>query len=564
MEREECRIFKKEEMHLKLPTLMLARAAQVRLWTCFCCLMAVPSAEVQAEPATVEAAQAAAADEPELGNIYIHEYRLRGGKILTAREFEKAVYPFMGPRRGEQDVEQARQALEKAYKDRGYQTVYIEVPQQDARGGVIYLKAVEAPVGRLRVKGAKWFLPSQILKHAPSMREGEVPNFNEVQKDLVALNQWPGRKITPELRAGVVPGTVDVDLIVEDKSPFHGSIELNNRYNANTTPFRLNANVSYGNLWQLGHTFGLSYQVAPERADDARVFSGYYMLPVPGQDGLSLMLTGTKQDSNVSTLGGAAVAGRGHVIGLRLAKQLPFSDGYFHSLSFGIDYKSFEQDLIAAKVTTSSPVTYFPLTLSYSGGQVRDHSFTDFNASTTLHFRGMGSSDQQTQLNNRRTDADSGFFYLRADTSHTHDLPGGFQAFVKLQGQATNAALINTEQMSIGGMSSVRGYLEASQLGDSGIIGSAELRSPTLIGSGTKASANEWRFYTFYEQGRVFVNKGLAAQERNFDLASVGIGTSIRWHEHLHGSVDLAVPLIDQPNAIANEFNARFRLWFDF
>ncbi len=551
-------------MHPKLPTLILARAAQVRFWTCFCCLLAVPSIEGRAEPATAETAQAAKADEPALGNIYIREYRLRGGKILTAREFEKAVYPFMGPRRGEQDVEQARQALEKAYKDRGYQTVYIEVPQQDARGGVIYLKAVEAPVGRLRVKGAKWYLPSDILKKAPSMQEGVVPDFNQVQKDLVALNQSPDRKVTPELRPGVVPGTVDIDLIVEDKSPFHGSIELNNRYNANTTPFRLNANVSYGNLWQLGHTFGLSYQVAPERADDARVFSGYYMLPVPGQDGLSLMLTGTKQDSNVSTLGGGAVAGRGEVLGFRLLKQLPSEDGFFHSLSFGMDYKNFEQDLIAAGTVNSSPVTYFPMTLSYSAGQVRKNSYTDLNLTTTFHLRGLGSNDTAEGLGIRRYQADDGFFHLRGDISHTHDLPGGFKAFAKIQSQLSGSSLINTEQVSIGGLSSVRGYLEATQLGDSGIIGTAELRSPTLLGAEAKDSPDEWRFYAFYDQGRVFVNKTLPAQANYFDLASVGIGTSIRWHEHLHGSVDLALPLIDQPNAIANEFNARFRLWFDF
>ena len=41
-----------------------------------------------------------------------------------------------------------------------------------------------------------------------------------------------------------------------------------------------------------------------------KVYSGYYLARVPGVDGLSLMLTGTKQDSNVSTLGGIGVAGK--------------------------------------------------------------------------------------------------------------------------------------------------------------------------------------------------------------------------------------------------------------
>jgi hemolysin activation/secretion protein len=110
----------------------------------------------------------------------------------------------------------------------------------------------------------------------------------------------------------------------------------------------------------------------------------------------------------------------------------------------------------------------------------------------------------------------------------------------------------------------VRGYLEATQLGDSGVIGTAELRSPTLLGSDAKDSPDEWRFYAFYDQGRVFVNKTLPAQANYFDLASVGVGTIIRWHKHTHGSLDVALPLIDQPETIANELSARFRLWFDF
>ncbi|WP_395736198.1 ShlB/FhaC/HecB family hemolysin secretion/activation protein [Prosthecobacter sp.] len=508
----------------------------------------------------VVAAADSAPAEPVLGNIFIREYRVRGSKKLPQREIEKAVYPFLGPRRGEQDVEQARQALEKAYKDLGYQTVVVEVPQQDAKGGVIFMQVVEAPVRRLRVKGAKWYLPSEIKKHAPSMQEGVVPNFNDVKKDIVALNQWRDRKVTPELKV-VEPGTVDIDLIVADKSPAHGSIELNNRYNANTTQYRINASLSYGNLWQLGHTLGLSYQVAPERTKDASIYSGYYMMPVPGREGLSFMLNGTKQDSNVSTLGGGAVAGRGEILGFRFMKQLPYESGYFQSLSFGMDYKRFGQDIITAGVTTSAPVTYYPFTLAYSAGKVREKSFTDFNLGATFHLRGMGT---RQQFANRRYLADDGFFYVRGDVSHTQDLPGGFQAFAKIQGQASGSSLINTEQIAIGGMSTVRGYLEATQLGDSGIIGSAELRSPTLIGTSDKNSPDEWRFYAFLEGGRVMINNPLPAQTSRYDLASTGVGTRVRVKQHMHGSVDLAMPLITQPHAISNDLYMRFRLWFDF
>ena len=50
---------------------------------------------------------------------------------------------------------------------------------------------------------------------------------------------------------------------------------LNNRYSSNTTPLRLDGGLSYANLFQLGHTAGLNFQLAPENVHDAEVFSGY-------------------------------------------------------------------------------------------------------------------------------------------------------------------------------------------------------------------------------------------------------------------------------------------------
>ncbi len=512
-----------------------------------------PPPQVAETPATAPTALS------QVGPLYIQEYRVRGNKILKPIDIEKAVYPYLGPGRSENDIEQARQGLEKAYRSLGYQTVYVEVPRQTGARGVIYLNVVEAPVGRLRVKGAKYFLPSKIKEKAPSMAEGNVPNFNEVQKEIMALNRWRDRKITPELRAGVVPGTVDIDLIVEDKNPFHGSLELNNIHNANTVPLRLNGSLSYANLWQLGHTIGASFQVAPEKASDGTVFSGYYMAPL--ENDWSVMVTGAWQDSNISTLGGGTVVGKGQIYGIRFMKTLPAEKGWFHSISAGMDYKDFIQDVNAGGAVVASPIVYYPFTLSYSMSHVQEHSFTEFNAALVFHLRGMGGSE--SEFRTRRFAARDNFFYLRGDLSHTHDLPGDLQLYTRIQGQASPSPLINTEQISAGGINTVRGYLIATQLGDSGIMGSMELRSPSFIGDG-KDKANEWRAYAFAEAAQLFVNNTLPGEKRTHSLASIGIGTRIRWQDHLYGSFDLGVPLVTQPDAIAHHLYMTIRVGADF
>ncbi|MCB1275246.1 ShlB/FhaC/HecB family hemolysin secretion/activation protein [Prosthecobacter sp.] len=513
----------------------------------------------------VSASTSAASSNPtalsQLGNLYIREYRVRGNHILKPVEIEEAVYSFMGPGRSENDIEAARQGLEKIYKAKGYQTVYVELPQQTGARGVIYFNVVETPVGRLRVKGSRYFLPSKIKEHAPSMAEGTVPNFNEITKDIIALNRWRDRKITPELKAGVVPGTVDIDLNVEDKLPLHGSWELNNQHNANTVPLRLSGSLSYSNLWQMGHSIGASFQVAPEKISDSSVYSAFYMMPVESIEGLNIMLTGAWQDSNIAALGGSTVVGKGKIYGLRFMKTLPAERGFFHSLSFGMDYKDFVQDVNAAGATVSAPITYYPFTASYSASKVRDSSFTEFNAALVFHFSGMGGS--QSEFAARRFGAQDNFFYFRGDLSHTQDLPGGFQTYTRIHGQASAQPLINTEQIAGGGLNTVRGYLIATQLGDSGMFGTLEFRSPSFIGS-AKDKENEWRVYGFLEGGKLYVNSPLPGQMRSSDLASIGFGTRVRYLNHLTGSFDVAVPLVTQANAIAHDVYLFFRLGMDF
>ena len=494
--------------------------------------------------------------------LYIREYRVEGAQHLKPLEVETAVYPFLGPGRSAGDVELARQALEKSYHDKGFQTVSVLVPQQDPRRGVIRLEVVEGKIGRLRVNGSRFFLPSDIKREAPSLAEGTVPDMNLVTKDIVGLNRLADRRVTPVLRQGAEPGTVDIDLNVEDKRPLHGSLELNNRYSSNTTDLRLDGGLSYSNLFQLGHTAGVNFQVAPENTKDAMVFSGYYLARV--SDGVSLMLQGTKQNSDISTLGGAAVGGRGQILSLRLLRNLPSTATFSQSFNFGIDYKHFDENLVIGQNTINTPITYYPLSATYGASWLTDNSFTEANTSLNFHVRGLGNSGQE--FSNKRYNADDSYVYLRSDLAHTHDLTGGTQVFGKLQGQIASQPLVNAEQSAGGGLGTVRGYLEGTALGDDGLFGTIELRSPSLIGTSTKTGtrADEWRFHLFADAGMLALRDALPGQQQNYSFASAGTGMRFKFKNHYNGSLDAAVPFITQTDAHSGDVRVTFRGWVDF
>ena len=499
---------------------------------------------------------------PEPERFYLQEYRVEGARKLSRIEVEKAVYPFLGPGRTENDVEQARAALEKAYQANGYQTVSVQVPSQQVKGGIVVLQVVETTVGRLRVRGSRYFSLHQVKRLAPSLAEGKVINFNEVNRDIVGM-QLPDRQVTPALHAGVEPGTVDVDLNVKDKFPLHGSLELNNRYSANTAPLRLNGSVSYTNLWQLGHSAGLSFQMSPEDMNQVQVYSGYYIAPVPTVSWLSLMLQGTKQDSDVSTLGGANSTGLGETIGIRALVTLPPGQGFYHSFRFGLDYKHYNQGLTTSGTTDRTPISYYPFTLGYTASWIGKNSDTELNSDLIFHFRGMGSTT--TSFDTSRYNADGNFVYLRGDLTHTHELPAGMQIFGKVQGQLSNQPLVNSEQFSAGGLGTVRGYLESEVLGDNAVVGTVELRTPSLSKWMNAAKlVNEWRAYVFLDAGMVTVRNALPEQTSEFDLASFGVGSRLQLFGHLNGSIDAGFPMISQGETHLHDVHLTFRAWAEF
>lgn len=511
---------------------------------------------------------------------YIREYRVNGAHLIPPIEVEEAVYPFLGPGRTSEDVEHAAAALQKLYQDKGFQTVDVEIPAQPPSRPVVFLQVNEKPVGRLTVKGSRFYDLDRIKRTVPSMAEGVVPNFNNVTRQTVSLNQWPDRRVTPSLQAGVDPGTVDIDLTVKDTFPLHASAELNNRNTANTSSLRTVYSASYNNLWQLGHGVGFSYSVAPERRLDEEIYSAFYLLRFPAVDWLTLTLQGTKQNSFIITgnLGSLSVAFPGSIYGVRMGITLPPGKNFYQTLTLGWDYKHFDSnnsafdspEFAAQGVLPATNFTYYPFSINYNGTWAEKDYTTDFTAGVTFAFRGLGSRDIRLEQQ-QGAHIDSNFIYLHADLSHEHDLPAGFQVFARTHGQLADQQLLNTEQIAGGGLDSVRGYLEAETLADSGIFGTFELRSPSLLAwwHGAKdnkdeTAKNEWRIYAFTDAGYLKVMSALPEQAGHYSLASVGLGSRVNLFDHVHGTLDCGLPLISQSPTLAGDWRFTFRVWADF
>ncbi|PTB22842.1 hypothetical protein C9I57_01120 [Trinickia symbiotica] len=507
-----------------------------------------------------DAAGAAQAARPAAGvpqTFDVNEFIVRGNTALPSLEIEKAVYPFEGPGKTLADVNAARDALQKVYQDKGYQSVVVELPQQQVKNGVILLQVVEAKVGRLRVEGEKYNSPQIIRDAVPALAEGTVPDFNQAQQQLTDLNRSPDRQVIPVLKPGAMPQTVDVDLKVDDHSPWHGTFELNNDNSPGTSVLRTSATLSYSNLWQLGHVITGTYLVAPQHPDDARVYSFSYLAPLKDSH-WSLLATVLHSDSNVASVGGTNVLGKGTTFGLTAIYALPSTDTYAHSVSIEIDRKHYDEDVsIAGQGASSAPLTYVPVTLSYNGQLNLKQSQTSFSASMTTNIRGIGSS--WAAWDNKRYNANPDFIYGKFDVNHTQNFMNDMQANAHVTAQMANEPLVSSEQFAAGGMTNVRGYMQAEDTADSGVIGSLELRSPSLakfIGGAVGSRINEWRFHAFVDAAHLWLLSPLPEQTATFNLLSVGFGTRVQLQKYASADFEAGWPL--KAGVYTRQYSPRF------
>src|SRR3569832_2392887 len=137
---------------------------------------------------------------PETGSspkLDLLEFQVEGNTVLSQMAIEEAVYPLLGPGKSVADVEKARVALEQAYHDAGYLTVYVSVPEQKVNNGVVVLKVTEGVIARTRVTGTQNTKPSRIRNEAPSTAEVGVPNFSGGRRGRAAGGRAPGGRGAP-------------------------------------------------------------------------------------------------------------------------------------------------------------------------------------------------------------------------------------------------------------------------------------------------------------------------------------------------------------------------------
>jgi len=222
----------------------------------------------------------------------VRRYDVQGNTLLPVSVIEQTLASAVGERITLPQIQKALGELQLAYRERGWATVGVSLPQQQLTNATVRVLVAEGALSEVLVVGNRHFSSNNVRRSLPSLRTQGPFNSRVFQRELDIANQNRDRQIYPVIGPGPEPGTSALTLRVKDQSPLHGRLDINNQTPPATPEWRINTSVQHRNLWQREHQAGLSYGFSPEamklesptpdfllNRPQVAFYGGYYRLP---------------------------------------------------------------------------------------------------------------------------------------------------------------------------------------------------------------------------------------------------------------------------------------------
>lgn len=458
----------------------------------------------------------------EIPRFDIRAFRVEGNTLLPQQRIDAVLAPFVGTQKDFGDVQRALEALETVYKDLGYTTVAVLLPEQALEQKEILLRVIEGRIRSVKIEGNTFFDDTNIRASLPALVAGRVPVMNDLSSSLRVANEHPMKKVTVRLAPGEKEDDLDAIVSVADEKPWRVGATLDNTGTDQTGRHRLGLVWQHGNLFNRDHQLSLQYMTSPEKLGDVKVYAASYRIPLYAL-GDSVDVFTTYSDVNVGTiLAGTlplAVTGKGSTFGARYNWNLNRREDYEHQIVFGLDEKAFKNSVIASGQQLGNDVTLRPLSVTYNGRWIVPGSETGFFVSLARNLPGGKNADQEA-ITRARAGAPEDFQILRGGVNLSRAFAADWQWRVNLSGQWASSPLVTGEQFGVGGHASVRGFEERELSNDKGYQGNLEVYTPELC-AGFGANC---RVIGFYDFGALSRNQPLPGESANDHVASAGFG----------------------------------------
>lgn len=481
--------------------------------------------------------------------------------VLDEAAFRALVAPYLGQPLSLDRLNEIVSLTVVYFREHDHPLVDVIVPKQDITNGTVQILVMEFTAGTIRAEGNQWFSDDLLLAGIRTHR-GDRIRASSLLDDVNALNQNPFRRVDLVYQRGERVGESDIVLRTIDRFPLRVYTGFENTGTPTSGTGRLMAGFNWGNVFGIGHM--LNYQITgssdalpwrskPEaegRPDEPRYLahSGSYTAPLPWGDRVNLFGAYSR---TVPTLADSLnMTGISWQVGARYTAPLPRMGDYRHELSLGADFKRTNNNLdFGGTRIYGNDIDIAQGVAEYTGRLSDGWGSTGFSLSVIASPGGVtpGNTRDAFTGGGGRDGSRPHYYYGRLGFDRQVTLPYGFGLSARGQAQIASAPLQSSEQMGIGGASTVRGYKERAANGDSGLLLSTEVLLPDIgiagLLSGQAGIGQSLRPHIFFDTGRVANRTDVGGQARSVTLSSVGAGFRYALESYVSASFDYGVQL---------------------
>jgi hemolysin activation/secretion protein len=506
----------------------------------------------------------ASASNAQNASFDIGQFQVTGNASVSSEEIQGVLAPYVGAGKQYDDVEHARAAVERFYRQKGFEFVRVVVPEQEVSKGVVAIRVIEGTVRTVVVTGNQYFDEANVLAALPALKTGAMPDLKRLSASTQLSNENPAKQVKVTL--GTLGQTADIEAIVDvaDTNPQRVFFTLDNTGTSSTGRYRTGIAYQHANLFNRDHLASVAYTTSPDSPSGVRVrlYSLGYRLPLYRiGDSLELVYgnSSVNTPSASPTLGGVlGITGRGDVLGVRWNHYLARAGDQTAKLVFGVDDK-----YIDSRCTTSDgnelsyapptpplsvcvPYRTRPISIAYAGqiqraGMVVDYSAAfAYNLATGTRYTNLdGRTDRYSYLTPGNRSTRDNFRVIRLSGGYLGVLPEDWQLRVGGNGQFSADPLVTAEQFNLSGASAVRGMDERAVTSDSGLLVNAELYTPDM--APRAGVPGILRLLAFADAAKGY-NRNTAGSviNRSTTVSSIGAGLRYSYNRNVVLRLDLA------------------------
>lgn len=479
-------------------------------------------------------------------HFLLERINFEGNTVIPDEELQKLGLEVLGEDIFFDELLEVCSKVTNLYHSKGYLTSYATVPPQRIVDGVATIKIIESKVGEMNIDGEKWtreWYLKHIIMGKAGLREGEVFNAKNLQRAMKEINREDYVQVQTEVeRQPEGDENTAITLNVRDRFPVNLNFSYDDYGRSYTGAQRVSFLVGMDNLTGLGDKI---YGGTILSSGSTGWLAGY-SLPVSSY---GTRLSFDFSDSHVKLGGpyrGLNVKGNAQSYFFKLTQPLVQTAKSDLFLYTGYDFVNASTTWNPAG--TKDYLSDYNLHVWRSGLYgMTDDSYGRWIGNLGVDF-GMGGTDKMN------SGSDKAFFKLTANATRVQRLFARSMGVVRVGGQYSPNKLFAAEQMQMGGPYTLRGYQPAELIGDYGVTGTIEYRTPLpLLDKICPWLDERLRIAVFYDWGWLGENGNVYNYPQSF-LHSVGFGTYLNLTDWVTAQVGIGFPL----GRDYNESTARF------